>query len=48
LIDENFDDASHKKALTGLFVLKPTSLGKPGLNGRGAVLRFPFLGVHPM
>jgi|LNAP01.1.fsa_nt_gb hypothetical protein len=35
---------AHKKGpSTGPFVLKPKSLGQPGLNGRGAVLHFPFL-----
>jgi hypothetical protein len=32
-----------KKALSGLFVLKPKLLGQPGLDSRGAVLSFPFL-----
>ena len=33
-----------KRALDGpFFVLKPNSLGQPGLNSRGAVLCFPFL-----
>lgn len=27
----------------GPFVLKPKSLGQPGLNGVGSVFRFPFL-----
>ncbi len=31
-----------KRALSGPFVLKPRSLCQPGLNGRGAVLCFPF------
>lgn len=30
-------------ALEGPFVLKPKSLGQPGLNCRGAVFCFPFL-----
>ena len=34
---------SKKKPSKAFFVLKPKSLGQPGLNGREAVRSFPFL-----